>query len=184
MRYGFVTFEDISQLINTAVADAEAQHKDADPVKSLHYAEEETGTPHMVFSALKFLFIYTLVVSFFELRRSTKRRQVVFRTIVLLGLLLVGMFGYFLRYLRATEHIEEMKMYVARTYPIKGSMDCEAFDDETSVDLDALYEKAVSREQSRHERWWSLQFADTKIFTWSWSQLAGPRTEPDRQHTP
>lgn len=64
MRYGFVNFEDITQIINAAVAEAEAQHKDSEPVKSLHYAEENTGTPHMVFSALKFLFIYTLIVSF------------------------------------------------------------------------------------------------------------------------
>jgi hypothetical protein len=38
MRYGMVNFEDISQLIDEAVADAEVQHKDAQPVKSLHYA--------------------------------------------------------------------------------------------------------------------------------------------------
>ena len=48
-RYGMVNFEDISQMIDEAVADAEAQHKDAQPVKSLQYAEDETGTPHMVF---------------------------------------------------------------------------------------------------------------------------------------
>jgi hypothetical protein len=106
----------------------------------------------MVFSALKFLFLYTLIVSFFELRRSTVRPRVVFRTIVLLGFLLAGMFGYFLRYLRAAEHIEEMKRYVAQEYPIKGSMNCEAFNDETSMDLYTLYDRTVSREKSRHAR--------------------------------
>jgi hypothetical protein len=184
MRYGFVTFEDISQLIDTAVADAEVQHKDSGLVKGLHYAEENTGTPHMVFSALKFLFLYTLIVSFLELRRSTTRPRVVFRTFVLLGVILVGLFCYFLRYLRATETLANTKRYVAQTYPISGSMHCDAYDDETSMDLDTLYEKAVSREQSRRNRWWSLQFPDTKIFTWSWDQLAGPRAEPDRQHRP
>jgi hypothetical protein len=185
MRYGFVNFEDISQIIDAAVADAEVQHKDSGPVKSLHYAEENTGTPHMVFSALKFLFLYTLILSFAELRHSKTRPRVVFRTFVLLGLLLVGMLGYFLRYLKATENVEDMKRYVAQTYPIGGSLHCDAFDDATSMDLDIPYEKTVSREKSRHNRWWSLQFPDTKIVTWSWEQISGPKPEqPDRHYTP
>jgi len=184
-RYGFVNFEDISQLIDAAVADAEVQHKDSGPVKSLHYAEENTGTPYMVFNALKFLFVYTLILGFVELRRSSTRLRVVFRTVALLGVLLIGMFGYFLRYLRATENVEDMKRYVAQTYPIGGSMHCDAFDDATSMDLDMLYDKTVSREKSRHERWWSLQFPDTKIITWSWKQIAGSRPEqPERHPTP
>jgi hypothetical protein len=183
-RYGFVNFEDITQLINAAVADAEVQHKDSEPVKSLHYAEGNTSTPHMVFCGLKFLFLYTLILSFIELRRSTTRPRVMLRTFIMLGVIFAGMFFYFLRYLRATENVEDMKRYVAQTYPINGSMHCDAFDDQTSMDLDSLYEKAVSHEQSRHERWWSLQFPDTKIFTWSWEQLTGPRAELDRQHGP
>ncbi len=152
MRYGFVNFEDISQIINAAVADAEVQHKDSEPVKSLHYAEEHTGTPHMVFSALKFLFVYTLILGFIELRRSPNRLRVVFRTFLLLFVLLVGAFVYFLRYLKATENVEDMKRYVAQTYPIANSMHCDAFDDATSMDLDILYEKTVKREESRRGR--------------------------------
>jgi hypothetical protein len=185
-RYGLVNFEDISEMINEAVADAEVQHKEADPVNGLHYAQDETGTPHMVFSALKFLFIYTLMVSFLELRHSTTRPRVVFRTIVLFGVLLVGMFGYLLRCLKTEEHVEDMKRYVAQTYPLKDSMNCEAFDDKTDIDLETLYEKAVSREQSRRNRWWSLQFPDTTIFIWSWEQLRGPRPvqQLDRHQAP
>jgi len=178
MRYGHVNFEDLSQIIEAAVADAEVQHKDSEPVKGLHYAEEGMGTPHVVFSALKFLFIYTLIVSFLELRYSTTRPRVVFRTLVLFGLILVGMLGYFLRFLNAAEKVEDMKRYIAQTYPIPGSMHCDAFNDVTSTDLNSLYEKAVTRELSRGNRWWSLQFPDTKIITWSWNQLKPPKPEP------
>jgi hypothetical protein len=185
MRYGFVTFEDITQIIDAAVAEAETQHKDSEPVKSLHYAEEDTGTPHMVFSALKFLFLYTLIVSFLELRRSTTRPRVVFRTLALLGILFGGMFVYCLRYLKATENVQDMKRYVAQTYPITGSMNCDAFDDATSMDLDILYGKMVKREKVRGERWWSLQFPDMNIVRWSWRQVVGPQTEqPDPHHNP
>jgi F0F1-type ATP synthase membrane subunit b/b' len=63
MRYGLVNFDDVSQQIEAAVAEAEAEHKDADPVVGLHYAQDNTNAPHMAFSALKFLFVYTLIVS-------------------------------------------------------------------------------------------------------------------------
>ncbi|SDF80519.1 hypothetical protein SAMN05444167_3366 [Terriglobus roseus] len=174
-RYGFVTFEEISQLIDAAAVEASAQHKDAGPVKSLHYAEEDINAPHMAFSALKFLFLYTLVVSFIELRRSTTRSRVVFRTIFLLAVIVVGMFGYFLRYLRATEKVQEMKRYVARAYPLSGTMNCEALDDQTSLELHNLYEGRAERESEWRRRWWSLRFPDTTIVKWSWEQVTGQR---------
>ncbi len=120
MRYGFVNFEDISQQIGAAVAEAEVQHKGSDPVKGLHYAQENIGTPHTVFCALKFLLLYTLIVSFIELRRSPTRARVVFRTFALVVIILIGTVGYFLRYLKATEDVENMKRFVAQTYPIAG----------------------------------------------------------------
>jgi hypothetical protein len=185
MRYGFVTFEDLSQLIEAAVADAEMKHKDSEPVKGLHYTQERTATPHLVFSALKFLFLYLLFVSFLELRRSKTRPRVVFRTFLSLGVLLVGMVGYFLGYLKATENVANMRRYVAQTYPISGSMHCDAFDDDIRMDLDKLYMKMVIREQSRRKRWWSLQFPDTKFVTWSWEQITGPKPEQhNRPDTP
>jgi hypothetical protein len=109
----------------------------------------------------------------------------VFRTFVLFGVLLVGLIGYFLRYLKVTEDVENMKRYVAQTYPISGSMHCEAFDDATTLDLDTLYEKTVSRERSRRKRWWSLQFPDTKFVRWSWEQITGSKPEQtEGRHTP
>lgn len=108
-----------------------------------------------------------------------------FRTLVLLGLLVVGMFVYFLRYLKATENVQDMKRYVAQTYPITGSMNCDAFDDATSMDLGMLYGKMVKREKSKRERWWSLNFPDMNIVRWSWEQVAGPKSEqPDPHQNP
>ncbi|MEO8131439.1 MAG: hypothetical protein ABI822_30365, partial [Bryobacteraceae bacterium] len=139
MRYGFVTLEDISQLIDAAVADAEVQHKDSEPVKSLHYAQERTDTPHLVFSALKFLFLFLLCVSVLELRRSATRRRVVARALLSLGVLILGIVGYLLAYLKATENVAAMKRYVAQAYPITSAMNCDAFDDDIGFDLDTLY---------------------------------------------
>ncbi|MEG9437407.1 hypothetical protein JAO29_14720 [Edaphobacter sp. HDX4] len=180
MRYGLVTFDDIAQLINTAVAEAEAQHKDSDIVKSLHRAEENTGTQHTTFSALKFLFVYTLTIGVIELRRSNTRPRVVVRTFLLLGVIVFGTLGYFLRYLKALEDEHYMKRLVARTYPISGSMRCDAFDDQTNMDLDNLYGKAMKRERSRYYRWWLLQFPDLRIVGWTWEQLKPPEPEPDQ----
>lgn len=177
LRYGHFNFSDISQIVDAAVADAEVQHKDSDQVKGLHYAEQNIGTPHVIFSALKFLFIYTLILSLLELRRSPTRSRIVFRTFLLFGMIMIGLFGFFLRFLNAAEKFQDMRRYIAQTYPVAGSMHCEAFNDETATDLNSLYDKMVKREQSRGERWWSLQFPDTKVITWSWNQLKPPKRE-------
>jgi hypothetical protein len=180
MRYGLVNFDDVSQQIEAAVAEAEAEHKDADPVVGLHYAQDNTNAPHMAFSALKFLFVYTLIAGFVELRRSPKRCRVVSRTVLLLAIIVVGAVGFFLRSLKAEEDVENMKRYVAQVYPISGSMRCDAFDEETSADLNLLCEKAVAREQDRPDRWWSLQSPDMQFVTWSWNQLKPLPPNPNR----
>jgi hypothetical protein len=120
-RYGDVRFEYISHLIDQTVADAMAQHKDAPTVVNLHHAEEKSGTTYMMFCGLKFLFLYTLIVGYLEMRHSPERTRVVFRTTTLLVVIMAGAFISFLRYLKMTEDIEGIKIYVTQTFPIKGS---------------------------------------------------------------
>jgi hypothetical protein len=179
--YGVVGFEDISYLIDQAVADAMAQHKDAPAVVNLHYAEEKVGTAHMIFSGLKFIFLYTLIVGYFEMRISPIRGQVTFRTVLFLVVIMVGTFVAFLHYLKMTENAEHTKIYVTQTFPIKGSLDCEAPDSDKR-DLHKLYDRAASQETSSRTKWWSLQFPSTEILTWSWKQLSGDH--PGSSYTP
>lgn len=183
-RYGTVGIYEIQEIIDAAAADARVQHKDSPPVLGLHHYEEEAGSAYMVFNALKFLFLYTIVIGFLELRHSKSHHRIVLRTILVLVILSLGMFGYFLRFLKMSQEVVGMTRYVAQVYPIKDSLNCKGFDEQTNIDLDRIYEATIDHERSRRDRWWSFQFPDTKIFTWSWDQIVGPRAEPGRQHRP
>jgi hypothetical protein len=176
-RYGTVGIYEVQEIIDAAAADARVQHKDSPPVLSLHHYEEEAGAAYMVFNALKFLFLYTIVIGFLELRHSAVRGRIALRTVLVLMILSLGVFGYFLRFLKMSQEVEGMRRYVAQVYPLKDSLNCKGFDEQTAMDLDRLYEDTISHERSHRQRWWSLEFPDTKIFVWGWNQLKPPPPE-------
>jgi hypothetical protein len=177
-RYGAVTFSDLSQMIDSAAVEAETQHKDAPRVSGLKHSEGKIATANMLFCALKFLFVYTLIIGLLEIRRSPIQIRVARRTAMLLAVLVLGILGSFLRDLRTTEEAEREKIFIAEEYPKIGSMDCEGIDFDRRIDLNKSYESIATQEQSLRRKWWTLRFPSTTIFTWTWKQISEQKEVP------
>jgi hypothetical protein len=171
-RYGSSDFEDVSQIVENAVADAEAQHRDSEPVSYLYRVEGQVGTAHALFCGLKFFLIYTLVLGFIEIKRGGDRGQTTSRMGIVLCLILIGGFITFLHQLRTYEAEEIQKIAIVARYPLKGSAEC-VVPPADQEDLEHLYRLMVRSEQDRMNKWWNIKFMDTQIISWSWRQVNG-----------